>query len=129
MSTTAEGITLTLRHSPDEGMLPLICPDTGRSLRAVIADLQSLLDEGGIALTFEETVAALPPGRMRLFLINERPLEAIVAPRIPRSPCAGCPCCGEESSECGECGDAPFWDEIPESVIRLAVLKVAGLKQ
>lgn len=129
MKATAEGVALTLMHSPDEGMLPVICPDTGRPLAAVITDLQSLLGEDGISLTFEETVTALPPGRMRLLLINEKPLEEIVAPRTPHSPCAGCPFSGEEPGECGECGGEAFWDEIPESVIRLAVLKAAGLKK
>ena len=36
---------------------------------------------------------------------------------------------GEEPGECGECGGEAFWDEIPESVIRLAVLKAASLKK
>ncbi len=129
MNTAAHRITLVLEHSPDEGMLPLICPDTGRPLEAVIADLQSLLRRRGIALSFEETVAASPTGRSRRLLINGRPLEEFVPPRTPRSPCAGCPCSGDESAECGECQNEACWDEFPESVVRLGVLKAAGVKK
>ena len=129
MSTAAQSVALILEHSPDEGMLPLICPDTQRPLGAVIADLQSLLKGWGIALTFEETIASPLPGRSHRLLINDRSLEEFVPPRIPRSPCAGCPCSGDGSAECGECENEVFWDEFPESVIRLAVLKAAGVNK
>jgi hypothetical protein len=129
MSTAREEFLLVLEHSPDEGMLPLICPDTGRPLGTVIADLHSLLEERGIALSFEETVATTPPGRSRRLLVDGRPLEEIVAPHKSHRPCAGCTCCGGEPAECGECGDEAVWEDLPESVIRLAVLKAAGMKK
>jgi hypothetical protein len=130
MNTSTHGITLLLEHSPDEGMLPLICPDTGRRLGEVIADMQILLERYGIALTFTETIAAPPPpGHFHRLLINDRPLEEFVAPRKRISPCAGCPLSCDESVECGECANDAFWDDFPESVVRLAVLKAAGLKK
>ncbi|MDG6256512.1 MAG: hypothetical protein QCH35_02825 [Methanomicrobiaceae archaeon] len=125
-------IILTIEHSPDEGMLPHICPDTGRRLEEVISDLQSLLEERGIALSFSETVAApAVPGRFHRLLIDGRPLEDFVPPRKPLRPCAECPCscdASPESGKCGSGGDGAYWDDFPESVVRLAVLKAAGVK-
>jgi len=132
VNPAGRGITLVLEHSPDEGMLPHICPDTGRRLEEVISDLHSLLEKRGIALSFSETVAAAAvSGRCHRLLVDGRPLEDFVPPRKPPRPCAGCPWSCDASPEIGKCGsggDGACWDDFPESVVRLAVLKAAGVK-
>jgi hypothetical protein len=129
MNAAGNRITLILEHSPDEGMLSLICPDTGRPLSVVVEDLRSLLEERDVALVFSETIGIPSPGRSRRLLIDDTPIEEIVPPRTRSSPCACCPFSGNETAECGECENEAFWEDFPESVVRLAVLKVAGMKK
>ncbi|WFN34190.1 hypothetical protein L1S32_10125 [Methanogenium sp. S4BF] len=96
----------------------VLCSDTGRPIVDVIHDICRQLELRGIPCTFAEK-----DGPMQLSF-NERPFEKIVPIYVPKT-CSMCSSC--EGSE-GECTGERRYEGIPESVIRLAALRAAGLK-
>ena len=114
----AVGVTITWQR-PD-GPMPsvILCSDTGRPLLEVIHDIRSQLERQGIPSAVTEK-----DGPMQL-LFNGVPFEKIVPIYVPKT-CSMCGTC--EGSE-GECSGGRRYEGIPESVVRLAAMRAAGLK-
>jgi hypothetical protein len=115
------------QHSSDPSRFMPICPDTGRPLRVVIDELSLLLRARGVTLEFIEKVVEGSDMRQQLFF-DGTPLEEIVPLRRPHRPCAECGICDGEEEVCPSPDDAGYYELFPESVVRLAALRVAGIK-
>lgn len=103
-----------------EGPMPpaILCSDTGRQLQEVVRDICSQLDTRGIPCTITEV-----DGPMQLSF-NGVPFEEIVPLYVPKS----CSMCGSCDGSEGECNGGRRYEGIPESVVRLAAMRAAGLK-
>ncbi len=114
----AVGVTITWQR-PD-GPIPsvVLCSDTGRPLQEVIRDICSLLERQGIPCTITEV-----DGPMQL-AFNDVPFEKIVPIHVPKT----CSMCGTCDGSDGECTGGRRYEGIPESVVRLAAMRAAGLK-
>jgi len=114
----AAGVAITWQRP--EGPVPpvILCSDTGRALQEVIRDIRSQFEKQGISSTITEE-----DGPVQL-LFNGVPFEKIVPIYVPKT-CSMCGTC--EGSE-GECSGGRRYEGIPESVVRLAAMRAAGLK-
>ncbi len=114
----AAGVTIIWQR-PDGPVPPVIlCSDTGRPLQEVIRDIRSQLEMQGIPCTITEE-----NGPMQLSF-NGVPFEKIVPIYVPKI----CSMCGTCDGSEGECSGGRRYEGIPESVVRLAAMRAAGLK-
>lgn len=114
----AAGVTITWQR-PEGPMPPVVlCSDTGRRIQDVMQDICLHLTGRGIPCTITEE-----DGPLQLSF-NGTPFEEIVPLYVPKS-CSMCGSC--EGSE-GECTGQRRYEGIPESVVRLAAMRAAGLK-
>ena len=114
----ATGVTITWQR-PEAPMQPVIlCSDTRRPLQEVLGDIRYQLEGQGIPSVITEK-----DGPMQI-LFNDVPFEKIVPIYVPKT-CSMCGTC--EGSE-GECSGGRRYEGIPESVVRLAAMRAAGLK-
>jgi arsenate reductase (thioredoxin) len=114
----ATGVAITWQR-PDGPMPPVVlCSDTNRPLQEVIRDIRSLLEKRGIPCTITEE-----NGPMQLSF-NGVPFEKIVPLYVPKT----CSMCGSCDGSEGECSGGRRYEGIPESVVRLAAMRAAGLK-
>ncbi|WAI00132.1 arsenate reductase/protein-tyrosine-phosphatase family protein [Methanogenium organophilum] len=114
----AAGVRITWQRP--EGPMPpaILCSDTGRQLQDVIHDICLQLTNRGIPCTIAEE-----DGPLQLSF-NGVPFEEIVPIYIPKS----CSMCGSCDGSEGECAGGRRYEGIPESVVRLAGMRAAGLK-
>ncbi|UUX93782.1 arsenate reductase/protein-tyrosine-phosphatase family protein [Methanoplanus endosymbiosus] len=118
-------ITVTVFVPDDPLKPPFRSPDTGRSLSEVVRDISTMMKNQGFEIRYEER----PEDENRtksLLLINSRPIEDFVPLPDPSKYCGmACADCG------GSRSDAPcsrIYENIPESVLRLAVKKAADFR-
>ncbi|KAF1078554.1 DUF2703 domain-containing protein [Methanogenium sp. MK-MG] len=114
----AAGVTIVWQR-PD-GPVPsvVLCSDTNRPLQEVMRDIRSLLERQGIPCTITEG-----DGPVQLSF-NGIPFEKIVPLYVPKT----CSMCGSCDGSEGECSGGRRYEGIPESVVRLAAMRAAGLK-
>lgn len=114
----AAGVTITWQRP--EGPIPpvVLCSDTGRRLQDVMRDICMQLTGRGIPCTITEE-----DGPLQLSF-NGVPFEEIVPLYVPKS----CSMCGSCEGSDGECTGRRRYEGIPESVVRLAAMRAAGLK-
>jgi hypothetical protein len=116
-------------HPDEPGAAVLFCSDTARPLTAVVADIREMLKARGVRVDFSER--ACPAGEMNrpgVVLLNGIPLEKVVPLREKKSPCAFCGVCDGSERDCATGERDRLYHDIPESVLRLAALRAAGLK-
>jgi hypothetical protein len=123
-------LEIVLRFQGEGGMqIPFFCSDTLRPVEDVAEEMGRIVAEKGIELSFHRVAAEAgdPP---LLLLLNDIPLEKIVPLPNPDKYCGmACADCG--GSACGPAagmGACRRYDLLPESIFRLAILKVCGLK-
>ena len=118
-AAAAAGVTITWQR-PDHGPMPpvVLCSDTGRQLQDVMHDICLQLTNRGIPCTIAEE-----DGPLQLSF-NGVPFEEIVPLYVPKS----CSMCGSCDGSEGECTGGRRYEGIPESVVRLAAMRAAGLK-
>ena len=122
-------LTIEWRHHRDPARYLPLCPDTGRRLQDVIDEIATLLGPRGIEVEFiEQEYTDDAPGKAQMLLFDGIPLEELVPPRRRGGPCFECTVCGPRQEECGACEEVDYYMAVPESVIRLAALKAAGMK-
>ena len=114
----AAGVTIAWQR-PEGPMPPVIlCSDTGRQLQEVMRAICLQLTNRGIPCSITEE-----DGPLQLSF-NGVPFEEIVPLYVPKS----CSMCGSCEGSDGECTGARRYEGIPESVVRLAAMRAAGLK-
>ncbi len=117
-STESAGVTITWQRPAGPMPPAILCSDTGRPLQEVIRDIRSQLEGQGIPSTVTEE-----DGPVQL-LFNGVPFENIVPIYVPKT----CSMCGTCDGSEGECTGGRRYEGIPESVVRLAAMRAAGLK-
>jgi arsenate reductase len=115
-------VTVTVYVSGDPSEPPLRCPDTDRLLSEVVKDTDSIMKKQGFEIRYEERPKSENTTES-LLLIDNRPIEQLVPLPDPSK------YCGMACAECsGKPADTPcsrIYENIPESVLRLAVKKAA----
>lgn len=116
-------------HPDEPGAAALFCSDTARPLAAVVADIREMLEARGIRVDFSERACPIgkmdPPG---VVLFNGVPMEKVVPLRKRESPCAFCGVCEGSERDCATGERDRRYRDVPESMLRLAALRAAGLK-
>ncbi|MDD3977209.1 MAG: hypothetical protein PHI15_03515 [Methanomicrobium sp.] len=116
-----------LKNAYNPGAMP-ICPDTGRHPKLVASEMNKLLKEDNIEVSYEEKEAEIPKNLLFLITVNDKTLEELVPLPDPSKYCGmSCDSCGGISSSGGSQGCVRGYNEVPESVLRLAIKKAAFL--
>ena len=115
------------RHYQKEGATCLRCSATGKTLAEVVDELKIELAPSGIDVILRETALEadqLP--QSNLILIDGVPLETLLSgARTSTSECASCACLTGATASCRTVEYAgKSYEEIPEELIRAAVLQV-----
>jgi ferredoxin len=117
------------RHADEPGAGMARCSDSGRLVQDVLGDIALLLGARGVPATVEERLC--PAGtidRPVVVLFDGILLEEVVPVRVKKSPCAACGACAGDEPVCPTGEQERIYRDLPESVLRLAALKAAGLK-
>ncbi len=110
-------LVITWRR-PESPMPPaVLCSDTGRFLQEAFAGITGMLGAQDVACRIEEE-----EGPMAI-LFNGTPFEEIVPIYVPKT----CSLCGSCDGSGAECTGQRRYEGIPESVLRLAARRAAGL--
>jgi arsenate reductase len=113
-----DGILVITWRRPGMPVPPaMICSDTGRSLQEAFAGIAGMLEAQDVACRVEEE-----EGPMAI-LFNGTPFEEIVPIYVPKT----CSLCGSCEGSAAECTGERRYEGIPESVLRLAARRAAGL--
>lgn len=119
------------RHLEVGGETCVRCADTGRTLEAVISDLQQPLAQKGIEITYcERTLTPNEIADSNSVFINGIPLEQII-PGVTSSE-NECPSCSSLTGQPSCCRTVSFaghtYEDIPEALLRQAIImSAAGL--
>ncbi len=118
-------IVVLWSHPDDPTIPPPVCPDTCRSVKEVVANYRDACIGRDLTFSYVEEISPDISSCGRL-TIDGIPLEELVPLPDPSKYC-GMACDGCRS------GDAPaassckrMYEQIPESVLRLALSKTAG---
>lgn len=121
------------RHLEVGGETCVRCADTGRTLEAVISDLQPAMRDKGIELTYQErTLTPEEIAQSNSVFINGVPLEQIV-PGVTASE-NECPSCSSLTGQQSCCRTVSYrgriYEDVPETLLRQAIiLSAIGLGQ
>ncbi len=125
-------LTIEWRHLELNKGTCLRCSKTGKTLYQVISDLQNELKSKGVKITLNETkLSEKNIQQSNMILINDKPLEQILPKaKVAENYCASCSCITGNETHCRTIQyDGKSYEEIPEEIIRKAVLKVVGLNE
>lgn len=120
-------LTIEWRHYDKDGTTCDRCATTGISVREVVSKLSNELAENDIDILFTETL--LPAQLMtqsNMILINGVPLELILDnTSTDENHCESCSCLTGTETSCRTVEhEGITYEEIPEELIRNAILKV-----
>lgn len=120
-------LTIEWRHYDKDGTTCDRCATTGSSVREVVSTLRNELAESDIDIHFVETI--LPAQLMtqsNMILINGVPLELILDnTSADENHCESCSCLTGAETSCRTVEhEGITYEEIPEKLIRNAILKV-----
>jgi len=104
---------------------PVRCSDTDRAVSQVVYEMKGLFSSHGCEISFVETDYKEGEDKHRSILnFNGKALEEVVPFADPRKYCGlSCSGCGSDEENCTR-----RYENIPESVLRLAILRAGGLK-
>lgn len=123
-------ITIEWRHIDEKGDTCLRCSETGKTLHQVIAEFKKELKSRNIKLIFKETkLSRAQIDQSNMILINDTPIEQILSGvNNSQNYCSSCSCLTGTDAYCRTVEyNGKQYEEIPEIIIRRAVLKAAGL--
>ena len=123
-------LTIEWRHLDEKGDTCLRCSETGKTLRQVIAELRKELIAKDIQIVLEETKLSKDQiDQSNMLLINNVPLEEILyGVNVSQNYCQSCSCLTGADAYCRSVEyKGKHFEEIPENLIRSAVLQVAGI--
>ncbi len=113
-----DGILVITWRRPESPVPPaVLCSDTGRSLTEAFAGIAAMLGPQDITCMVEEEEGAMA------ILFNGKPFEEIVPIYVPKT----CSLCGSCDGSAAECTGQRRYEGIPESVLRLAARRAAGI--
>jgi hypothetical protein len=122
-------LNIEWRHFESGGETCLRCSETGKTLHKVIADFRHELKSKGIELNIKETIlSASEMAQSNMILFNGVPLEDILDDTIiSENYCPSCSCLTDSDTWCRTIvHESKTYEEIPEEVIRKAILKIIG---
>lgn len=105
----------------------LRCSKTGKTLNQVIAELKKELKSEGIKIIFKETkLSEKDISQSNMILVNGKPLEHILPKaKTDENYCSSCTCLTGNETYCRTIQyEGKTYEEIPEELIRTAVLKI-----
>lgn len=113
-------------HPYNPTIPPLICPDTGKSVKEVVADFRDIYSGRDITFNFMEEICPDKDEGSGRLIIDDIPLEDLVPLHDPSKYCGmSCGGCGSEDKQ-GETSCGRIYEQIPESVLRLALSKATN---
>jgi len=110
-------LIITWRRPGTPAPPAVLCSDTGRTLQEVFAGIAEMAGAQDVACRVEEEEGSMA------ILFNGRPFEEIVPIYVPKT----CSVCGSCEGSAAECTGQRRYEGIPESVLRLAARRAAGL--
>ena len=123
-------LTIEWRHLDEKGDTRLRCSETGKTLHQVIAELKKELTAKDVKVIFKETKLSKDQiDQSNMILINDTPLEQILSKaNVGVNYCDSCSCITRNETYCRTIQyDGKTYEEIPEEIIRKAVLNAARL--
>jgi hypothetical protein len=123
-------LTIEWRHLDEKGDTCLRCSETGKTLHQVIAELKKELKTKNVKIILKETkLTKTQIEQSNMILVNDTPLEQILSGvNISQNYCSSCSCLTGNDTYCRTIEyNGKQYEEIPETIIRRAVLKAAGL--
>jgi hypothetical protein len=123
-------LTIEWRHLDTKGDTCLRCSQTGKTLNQVIAELQKELITYNVKITFKETkLSKNQINQSNMILINDVPLEQILSgASVSKNYCQSCSCLTATDAYCRTIEyKGKQYEEIPEAIIRKAILQAAGI--
>lgn len=110
-------------HPDDPTIPPLVCPDTCRTVKEVVADFRKGKNSQDLTFSYIEEISTGKEGGSSRLTIDGTPLEELVPLPDPSKYCGmACDGCGSgEKSGVTSCNR--IYEQIPESVLRLALAK------
>jgi len=120
-------VSIEWRHYDKEGTTCDRCATTGSSISEVVSKLSTELAETDIEILFTETLlSAQLMNQSNMILINGVPLELILDnTSTDENHCASCSCLTGVETSCRTLEhEGITYEEIPEELIRKAVMKV-----
>lgn len=125
-------LTIEWRHLDDKGETCLRCSKTGKTLHQVITELKKELGAKNIKITFKETkLLKNQIEQSNMILINDAPLEQLLSnANVSQNYCSSCSCLTGSDAYCRTIEyKGKQYEEIPEKIIRSAILRAAGLDE
>jgi len=123
-------LTIEWRHLDEKGDTCLQCAETGKTLHQVIAELKKELTAKNVKVIFKETKLSKDQiDQSNMILINDTPLEQILSGvNVSQNYCQSCSCLTGTDTYCRTVKyNGKQYEEIPEIIIRSAVLKAAEI--
>lgn len=123
-------LTIEWRHLDNKGETCLRCSKTGKTLQQVIAELKKEVGAKNITITFRETkLSKNQIEQSNMILINDTPLEQLLSgANVSQNYCPSCSCLTGSDAYCRTIEyKGKQYEEIPETIIRKAVLRAAGV--
>lgn len=110
-------------HADDPTIPPLVCTDTGRTVREVVADFRKDFNGDKFHTTYSEEIIPDSKDNCNRLTIDGTALEDLVPLPDPSKYCGMvCDGCGTENSG-GPASCSRIYEQVPESVLRLALSK------
>jgi len=109
----------------------LRCSETGKTLAQVMKDLRKELEKKDVKISFVETkLSENQIKQSNMILIDGKPLEKILSDaEVGENYCSSCSCITGDNTFCRTVSyQGETFEEIPEKLIRLAVMKILNEK-
>ncbi len=112
-------------HPDDPTIPPPACPDTCRSIAEVVSDFREIFGGRNITFSYVEEICLGNEGTPGRLTVDGTPLEELVPLPDPSKYCGmACDGCGQGGNGIKSC--SRIYEQIPESVLRLALSRAAA---
>lgn len=119
-------IVVLWSHAGDPTIPPPVCPDTCRTVRQVVEDFKCGFGSDKLSFIYSEEIITGKTDNSGMLTVDGRPLEELVPLPDPSKYCGmACEGCGPGNTG-GISSCKRLYEQVPESVLRLALSKAAG---
>ena len=120
-------LSIEWRHLDLDKGTCLRCSKTGKTLQQVISELKKELKDKNVRILFSETkLSEKQIKQSNMILIDGKPIETILSgAEVGENYCSSCSCLTGNETYCRTVAyKGETFEEIPEKIIRMAVLKI-----